>query len=80
MVTIDGAKFKGVNARERNYTQGKTVEHPFGTLKSWMGVTHFLTKRLENVKTEMSLSVLAYNIRRMISMMGVRKLIGVIQA
>ena len=39
----------------------KTVEHPFGTLKSWMGVTHFLTKRLENVKTEMSLSVLAYN-------------------
>ena len=57
-----------------------TVEHPFGTLKSWMGVTHFLTKRLKNVKTEMSLSVLAYNIRRMISMMGVQKLIGVIQA
>jgi transposase len=57
-----------------------TVEHPFGTLKSWMGVTHFLTKRLPNVKTEMSLSVLAYNIRRMISMMGVKKLIRVIQA
>ena len=57
-----------------------TVEHPFGTLKSWMGVTHFLTKRLKNVKTEMSLSVLAYNIRRMISMMGARKLIRVIQA
>ena len=58
----------------------KTVEHPFGTLKSWMGVTHFLTKRLKNVKTEMSLSVLAYNIRRMISMMGVSRLIRVIQA
>lgn len=57
-----------------------TVEHPFGTLKSWMGVTHFLTKRLKNVKTEMSLSVLAYNIRRMISMMGAKKLIRVIQA
>ena len=57
-----------------------TVEHPFGTLKSWMGATHFLTKRLKNVKTEMSLSVLAYNIRRMISMMGVTKLIRVIQA
>ena len=57
-----------------------TVEHPFGTLKSWMGATHFLTKRLKNVKTEMSLSVLAYNIRRMISMMGARKLIRVIQA
>ena len=58
----------------------KTVEHPFGTLKSWMGVTHFLTKRLKNVKTEMSLSVLAYNIRRMITMMGVTNLIRVIQA
>ena len=57
-----------------------TVEHPFGTLKSWMGATHFLTKRLKNVKTEMSLSVLAYNIRRMISMFGVKKLIRVIQA
>ena len=57
-----------------------TVEHPFGTLKSWMGATHFLTKRLKNVKTEMSLSVLAYNIRRMISMMGAKKLIRVIQA
>ena len=57
-----------------------TVEHPFGTLKSWMGVTHFLTKRLKNVKTEMSLSVLAYNIRRMISMMGASRLIEVIQA
>jgi len=57
-----------------------TVEHPFGTLKSWMGATHFLTKRLKNVKTEMSLSVLAYNIRRMISIMGVSRLIRVIQA
>ena len=57
-----------------------TVEHPFGTLKSWMGVTHFLTKRLKNVQTEMSLSVLAYNIRQMISMMGAKKLIRVIQA
>lgn len=57
-----------------------TVEHPFGPLKSWMGATHFLTKRLKNVKTEMSLSVLAYNIRRMISMFGVQKLIKVIQA
>lgn len=57
-----------------------TVEHPFGTLKAGMGVTHFLTKRLKNVKTEMSLSVLAYNIRRMISIFGVSRLIRVIQA
>lgn len=38
-----------------------SVEHPFGTIKSWMGATHFLTKGLERVKTEMSLHVLAYN-------------------
>jgi hypothetical protein len=41
----------------------QTVEHPFGTLKAWMGSTHFLTKTLEKVKTEMSLQVLAYNIK-----------------
>ena len=39
----------------------QTVEHPFGTLKAWMGSTHFLTRTLEKVKTEMSLQVLAYN-------------------
>jgi hypothetical protein len=48
----------------------QTVEHPFGTIKMWMGATHFLTKRLENVGTEMSLSVLAYNLKRMMSIMG----------
>ena len=57
-----------------------TVEHPFGTIKSWMGATHFVTKRLKNVKTEMSLSVLAYNIRRMLSMLGTKELISVIRA
>lgn len=39
----------------------QTVEHPFGTLKAWMGSTHFLTKTLPRVRTEMSLHVLAYN-------------------
>ena len=48
----------------------QTVEDPFGTIKSWMGATHFLTKRLENVNTEMSLNVLAYNLRRMMSILG----------
>jgi hypothetical protein len=42
----------------------QTVEHPFGTLKAWMGSTHFLTRTLEKVKTEMSLQMLAYNIKR----------------
>jgi len=40
-----------------------SVEHPYGTIKSWMGATHFLTKGLECVRTEMSLHVLAYNFR-----------------
>src|SRR6266542_4238991 len=40
----------------------QTVEHPFGTLKAWMGATHFLTRTLDKVRTEMSLHVLAYNI------------------
>ena len=42
----------------------QTVEHTFGTLKAWMGSTHFLTKTLKNVRTEMSLQVLAYNMKR----------------
>lgn len=58
----------------------QTVEHPFGTLKVWMGYTHFLMKRLENVNTEMSLNVLAYNIKRVISIMGVESLIAAIAA
>ena len=57
----------------------RTVEHPFGTLKSWMGYTHFLTKGLAKVSTEMSLCVLAYNLKRMISMLGVKPLIATIQ-
>jgi hypothetical protein len=49
----------------------QTVEHPFGTLKAWMGDTHFLTWNLNKVRTEMSLHVLAYNLKRMISILGV---------
>src|SRR5262249_58640268 len=44
----------------------QTVEHPFGTIKAWMGSTHFLTRTLKRVSTEMSLHVLAYNIKRVI--------------
>ena len=58
----------------------QTVEHPFGTLKSWMGSTHFLTKTLQKVRTEMSLHVLAYNLKRMIQILGVRPLIQAIRA
>ena len=58
----------------------QTVEHPFGTIKSWMGSTHFLTKRLQNVSTEMSLHVLAYNLRRMMSIPGPDNLIAAMRA
>jgi transposase len=57
-----------------------TVEHAFGTLKAWMGATHFKTRTLEKVRTEMSLHVLAYNLKRMIAIMGVGPLIQAMQA
>jgi transposase len=52
-----------------------TVEHPFGTLKAWMGATHFRTRTLKSTRTEMSLQVLAYNLKRVIQRLGVRPLI-----
>ncbi|HEX5262162.1 MAG TPA: IS1182 family transposase [Phenylobacterium sp.] len=57
-----------------------TVEHPFGTLKAWMGATHFKTRTLEKVRTEMSLQVLAYNLKRVIELIGVGPLIAAIAA
>src|SRR5579863_6663322 len=57
-----------------------TVEHPFGTLKAWMGATHFKMRTLEKVRTEMSLHVLAYNLKRVIAILGVRPLIAAMQA
>ena len=50
-----------------------TIEHVFGTLKHWMGSTHFLTKTMVHVDTEMSLHVLAYNLKRVISVLGIAK-------
>src|SRR3954465_4983058 len=57
----------------------ETVEHPFGTLKMRMGATHFLMKRMNNVATEMALSVLAYNRTRVMNIMGVGALIATIR-
>ena len=55
----------------------QTVEHPFGTLKAWMGSTHFLTKTLKRVSTEMSLHVLAYNLKRVMKILGTTALMEV---
>jgi transposase len=57
-----------------------TVEHPFGTLKSWMGHTHFLTRTLPRVSTEMSLHILVYNMKRVMTILGTKPLIEAIRA
>jgi transposase len=57
-----------------------TVEHPFGTIKSWMGSTHFQMRTIKRVSTEMSLHVLAYNLKRVINILGTKQLIEAIQA
>jgi transposase len=57
-----------------------TAEHPFGTIKAWMGATHFRMRRLKHVRTEMAFHVLAYNMKRMIALIGVRGLLAAIPA
>jgi len=61
-------------------TRRETVEHPFGTIKARMGATHFLMKRLKNVATEMALHVLAYNLTRVMNIIGIKPLIAAIKA
>jgi len=63
-----------LNVRQRR----ETVEHPFGTMKARMGATHFLTKTLPKVATEMALSVLAYNLTRVMNIVGIKPLITAI--
>jgi transposase len=58
----------------------ETSEHPFGTLKSWMGYTHFLTKTLKKVSSEMALHVLAYNLKRVMKILGPGPLMAAIRA
>ena len=60
--------------------RGGTVEHPFGTIKSWLGPTHFQMKSLKHVGTEMSLHVLAYNLKRMLQIFGAAPLMEAIRA
>ena len=58
----------------------ETAEHPFATLKMRMGATHFLMKRLPKVATEMALHVLAYNLTRVMSIIGVQRLVAAMRA
>jgi transposase len=65
---------------EKMTMRRSTVEHPFGTIKCWMGATHFLTRRLPKVATEMALNVLAYNIKRVMAILGVAGLLEAMAA
>lgn len=77
---IEAAEARLDREPERMRVRRCTAEHPFGTLKSWMGHTHFLMKTKKHVSTEMSLHVLAYNLKRVMLIMGVKPLIAAIQA
>ena len=69
------AKRPGVLDRRR-----ETVEHPFGTIKARMGATHFLMKTLPRVASEMALHVLAYNLTRVMNIMGIQPLMAAMRA
>ena len=58
----------------------QTVEHPYGTLKAWMGSAHLLTRTKDRVSTEMSLHVLAYNLKRVMKILGIGMLMEAMQA
>ncbi len=65
---------------EKMRQRRETVEHPFGTIKAWMGATHFLMKTLPRVRTEMALHVLAYNLTRLINIFGTGPLMAAMRA
>jgi hypothetical protein len=65
---------------EKMAVRRSTAEHPFGTIKCWMGATHFLTKRLPKVAAEMALNVLAYNMKRVMAIIGVAGLLEAMAA
>ena len=65
---------------EKMRQRRETVEHPFGTIKSSMGATHFLMTGLKNVRTERALSVLAYNLIRVMNIIGIAPLLQAMRA
>jgi hypothetical protein len=77
---IEAAERRLDEQPERMRVRRSTVEHPFGTLKAWMGHSHFLTRTLPRVSTEMSLHVLAYNLKRVMAIMGTQPLMAAIRA
>ncbi len=78
--TLDALETRLDHAPDMMKVRRCTVEHPFGTIKSWMGATHFQMRTLKRVSAEMSLHVLAYNMKRVINIMGTKALITAMQA
>ncbi len=77
---LDEMQARVDHAPEMMRIRRQTVEHPFGTIKAWMGANHFLTRTIERVSTEMSLHVLAYNMKRVIKLLGSEALINAMRA
>lgn len=77
---LDAVEARLEREPERMKARRETVEHPYGTIKQWMGYTHFQMRTLERVSAEMSLHVLAYNLKRVMNIMGIGVLIEAIQA
>ena len=77
---LDGLEDRMERAPDMMKVRRSTAEHPFGTIKSWMGSTHFQMKSIKRVSAEMSLHVLAYNLKRVINILGTKQLVEAIQA
>ena len=73
-------KDKIATLKEEMRQRRGTVEHPFGTIESWMGSTHFQMRTLKRVGTEMALHVLAHNLKRVMAIMGIIPLIEAMSA
>ena len=77
---IDAMQARLDREPEKMRVRRQTVEHPYGTIKAWMGATHFLTKTLPKVAAEMALSILAYNLTRAMNIVGTKPMMAAIAA
>ncbi len=80
MAGIDAVQRRLDEHPEKMRQHREAVEHPFGTIKARMGATHFLMKTLPRVASEMVLHVLAYNLTRVMNIMGIQPLMAAIKA
>jgi hypothetical protein len=77
---LDAMEARLARRPELMQVRRSTIEHVLGTLKSWMGATHFRTRGLNNVRSEISLQVLAYNLKRVMTIVGIAPPMAAIRA